>query len=106
MPPPVTFTPPGGVIEDNAEFTFSYTMSGSAVSFQTVYKAGSAGFNAQALKARSQQAITDCNTAEALINANGWDGLSPAQRKAISLGIVQAIRAQARLNLGVLDSPS
>ena len=38
------------------------------------------------------------------LQANGWDGLTANQRKAIMLGIVQGIRAQARLALGLLDS--
>jgi hypothetical protein len=93
---------------DDAEKTITQTTDTAlkSVSTSTVWKPGSAAFNAQALVARNQQAITDCNTAEGLINASGWDGLSPAQRKAISLGIVQAIRAQARLNLNQYDSPS
>jgi hypothetical protein len=67
---------------------------------------GSATANHDALLTRCTQTITDCNTAETLINANGWDGLTPAQRKAIAVGIVQSIRAQAHLNLSQYDAPA
>lgn len=108
MTAPTVFTPPGGIIDDNADFTWSYTMDAGTrvVTFSIVYKPGSAGFNQQALSTRLQAAITDCNTAEGLINANGWDGLTPAQRKAIMLGVVQDIRAAARLVSSRLDASS
>lgn len=51
-------------------------------------------------------AIADLTTAEGLVSANGWDGLTPAQRKAIALGLVRQQRAIIRYVLNLLDSPS
>jgi ABC-type transporter MlaC component len=96
------------VLVDDAEKTITQIVDTvlKRTSVEVAYKPGSAGFNAQALRARAIQAIADCDTAEALINANGWDGLTPAQRKAIALGEVQDIRAIIRVLLGMTDSPS
>lgn len=67
---------------------------------------GTKNANRQALQTAAGNAIADLNTAESLVVANGWDGLTPAQRKAIALGEIRDIRALIRLSLNLLDSPS
>lgn len=110
MTAPAFYTPPGGIIEDTPEYTFSYAVDSTthAVTLSTVYKPGSDGFNAAALAAVARNAITDLNTAEALLNSGGakWDGLTAAQRTAIMIGLVRQNRALIRLVIGNLDSPS
>jgi hypothetical protein len=101
-------TPVTTILEDTAERTVTRIVDTARgfESVSTVYKAGTPQFNQQALATRNLQAIADCSTAEGLLNASGWDGLTANQRKAIMLGVVQALRAQARLNLNQFDSPS
>jgi hypothetical protein len=96
------------VLIDDAEKTVTRVTDDvlKRVSIQTAYKTGTPQFNQASLASRAQQTITDCDTAEALIQASGWDALTANQRKAITLGLVQATRAAARLILNQSDSPS
>lgn len=98
------------ILQDTALYTLFLDVDDARGyrSVRCVDKPGSPGANRAALVEAALAAIADLNTAEALLVGGGakWDGLTPAQRTAISIGLVRDMRAVIRLALNLLDSPS